>query len=258
MSLSPTDYLLWGISATLLVLTCGTLLQRRLVREVPVFFTYATFHVLRSAALFTLHLLWLQQRMSYVEYYADYFYTYWTTESVGIVLGFGVIYEIYKKTFKNYDGVRQLGSLALGGAAVVLLIAAVVTAATASGADAPGIVKAVVLMERSVRVMQCGLLAVLFLLVFYFGLPWQNRLFGLALGFGLYASVELVAIALRSHLGVTAATAYSQAKSAAYVAGVMIWLGYLLAPDPAPEYRGAVLHGDLERWNQAVREILKP
>jgi len=80
MSLSPTDYLLWGISVALLVLTCGVLLQRRLVREVPVFFTYVIFHVLRSAALFTVHVLGLKQRMSY----ADYFYLYWGTETVSI------------------------------------------------------------------------------------------------------------------------------------------------------------------------------
>ncbi len=254
MSLSPTDYLLWGTSVALLVLTCGALLRRQLVRELPVFFTYAVFHVLRSAALFTVHVLGLKQRMSY----ADYFYLYWTTETVSIALGFAVINEIYRRIFHNYDAIRRLGSLVLAVAAVVLLIVAVVTAAIASGADPPGIVRSVLLMERSVRILQCGLLMVVFLLVFYFGLRWQNRLFGLALGYGLYASVQLIVTTLRSHIGETGSTAYSQAGSAAYVIGVMIWFGYLLIPDPAPQYRGVVLHGDVEKWNQALKEILGP
>lgn len=254
MSLSPTDYVLWGLGVALLVLTWGALLKRQLVRDVPVFFSYVIFQVLRSATLFTVHLLWLKHRMSY----ADYFYLYWATEAVGVALGFAVIHEIYRSIFHNYDAVRRLGSLVLAVAAVALLIVAVVTVATASGPDTSGIVRAVLLMQRSVRILQCGLLMVLFLLVFYFGLPWQNRPFGLAVGYGLYASVELVAITLRSQMGEAAATTYSQANGAAYAIGVMIWFGYLLVPDPTPQYRGAVLHDEVEKWNQALKEILGP
>jgi len=253
MSLSLIDYLLWVIGPILLVLTCGAVLKRRLVGEFPVFFAYVAFHVLRSAVLFTVHLLHLQERMSY----ADYFYAYWTAETVSIVLGFTVIYEIYCKVFRNYDTLRQFGGMVFGGAAVVLLAVAVLTVASAPGADTPGVVRAVLLLERSVRVMQCGLLVFLFLLSFYFGLPWRNHVFGIALGFGLFASIELVASALRSQIGVIAATAYSQVRGAGYACGVMIWLGFLLAPQPALQYAGVVQHNDLEKWNQALREMLE-
>jgi hypothetical protein len=231
MYLSATDYLLWTVCSLLLLLACGALLKRRWVREFPVFFAYVAFHVLRSAVLFTVHVLHLQQRTSY----ADYFYAYWTAETISIVLGFAVIYEIYCKVFQNYEALRQFGGMVFAGAAVVLLVVAVVTAASAPGTDTPGIVRAVVLLQRSVRVMQCGLLMFLFLLLLYFGLPWRNPVFGIALGFGVFSSIELVAIALRSQMGVSTATAYSQVRSAAYSGSVMIWLGYLLAPRRAPQ-----------------------
>jgi hypothetical protein len=46
-------------------------------------------------------------------------------------------------------------------------------------------------------------------------------------------------------------------NSAAYSCGVLIWLCYLWAPEPAPQYSGVVLHNDLEKWNQALLEILE-
>ena len=253
MSLTATDYLLWVIGPILLALTGGVLLKRRLVCEFPVFFAYVAFHLLRTAGLFTIHLLQLRQAMSY----ADYFYAYWIGETVSVGLGFTVIYEIYRKAFRNYDALRQLGAIMFGGAAVVLLVAAVLTAASAPGADAPGIVRAMVLLERSVRVMQCGLLAFLFVLSSFFGLPWRHRLFGIALGFGVFATIELAALAVRSHIGGIADTALTRVNSAAYACGVLIWVCYLLAPEPAPQYAGVVSHSDLKKWNQALLEMLE-
>lgn len=248
MSLSATDYLLWAISWALLVLTCGATLKRRLVHEYPVFFAYAAFHVLRSAVLFAIH-----HGMGA----ADYFYAYWTAQAISIVLGFAVIYELYCRVFQNYDAIQQVGGMAFACAAVVLLGAALLTLASAPGADAPGIIKGVVLLERSVRVMQCGLLLFLFVLASYFGLPWQNYLFGIALGFGVFASIELAAIAVRSQTGVIAARALSQVNAVAYSCGVMIWLCYLLAPLPASQNRGIMPQNELEKWNQALLQILQ-
>jgi hypothetical protein len=250
MSLSATDYLLWAVCSLLLVMVCGALLKRRLTREFPVFFAYVAYHVLR-AVLFAVYLLHWQRRMSH----ADYFYAYWIAEMVSIVLGFAVIREIYGKVFENYEALRRFGGIVFAGAAVVLLLVAVVAAASAPGADSPGIVRAVLLLQRSVRVLQCGMLALVFLLLLYFGLPWRNPVFGIALGFGLFASIELVAVAVRSQVGAGAATLYSQVRSGAYACGVMIWLSYLLAPRAAPH--GIVLRNDLEKWNQVVLDILE-
>ena len=252
MSLFATDYLLWAVCSILLLMTCGALLKRRLVREYPVFFAYVAFHLLRSV-LFAAYLLHWQRRMSY----ADYFYAYWAAQAISVVLGFTVIYEVYCRIFQNYDALQRLGSVLFGGAAVVLLLVAVLAAASAPGTDAPGMVRAVVLLERSVRVMQCGLLMFLFVLLFYFGLPWRNHIFGIALGFGVFATVELAAIAVRSQIGAIADTGLSRVNSAAYACGVLTWAYYLLAPEPAPQYTGVVSHNDLERWNQALLEMLQ-
>jgi len=251
MPLSLTDYLLWVTGEILLVMACAAILRRRLAYQFPVFFVYAAFHVLRTVVLFTIHLLQLQHRMSY----ADYFYAYWMTQAVSIVLGFAVIHEIYCGVFQHYDALRRLGGILFACAGIAVLVLAVWTA-SAPGAET-GIVGVVLLLERSVRLMQCGLVLFLFLAAFYFGLPWQNYRFGIALGFGVFASIELAAVAVHWQIGESVAAACSQINSAAYSSGVMIWLCYLLAPKPALQYAGVVQHNDLEKWNQALLEILE-
>jgi len=77
------------------------------------------------------------------------------------------------------------------------------------------VIKELVLLERSVRVMQCGLVFFLFLVSFYFGVAWQNYLFGIAMGFGVFASIELVAVAVRAQLGAVGDGVWSQVNSTA-------------------------------------------
>jgi lysylphosphatidylglycerol synthetase-like protein (DUF2156 family) len=124
-----------------------------------------------------------------------------------------------------------------------------------SHADAPGVVKALLLLERSVRIMQCGLLGLLFLLSLYFGLPWRSHLFGIAVGFGLFASIDLAAAAMRSQFGFSAASAYSQIRNTAYVCFVLIWIFYLLTSKPAAHQLDKVCHRELDKWNQVLVEI---
>jgi len=253
MSLSATDYLLWVTGPILLMLTCWALLRHRFVYEFPVFFGYAGYHILRSAVLFGVQFQHLRHRMTY----NHYFYTYWMVEAVSIGLGFCVINEIYRRIFDSYDAIRQFGSVLFAGGAILLLLVAVLVASFAAPGADPGPVRAVLLLESSVRVVQCGLLVFLFALSFFFGLSWQNRLFGIALGFGVYASIDLAATALYSKIGVSAASVYSQVQSIAYSCGVLIWTCYLFAPEPVPEPADMMFQVNLQEWNQALLDVWK-
>jgi len=50
----------------------------------------------------------------------------------------------------------------------------------------------------------------LFLLSFYFGLPWQNYLSGIALGFGVFAAIESAAVGSARRFGILADSGLSQ------------------------------------------------
>jgi len=247
MHLTRLQYVLWVSGPMLQALIAIAMLRRRLVRECPWFFAYTVFHVFREGGQF-----YVYHRMTR----ADYFWAYWVGQAISAVLGFAVIYEIYGNVFRRYEVIRRLGSLLFLWAATILLIVAVVVAASSQGSEANRAVEAVITLERSVRVIQCGLLLFVFAFANYFGLSWRHYVFGIALGFGIFASVEMAAIAIRGQLGPVAREALALANSAAYYCAILIWIGYFLAPQPAPSRVAKLPKYDLERWNQALLELL--
>ncbi len=247
MHLTPLNYLLW-VSGPMLQAVIGiAMLRRRLVRECPWFFAYTIFHVFRVGAEF-----YVYHRMTQ----ANYFWVYWVGQAISAMLGFAVIYEIYDRVFGRYDAIRRLGSLLFRWGAVALLIVAVVMAASNQGSETNRVVEAVISLERSVRVIQCGLLLLLFALSSFFGLSWRHYVFGMALGFGIFVSVEMAAITLRGYFGTTAREAWALANSAAYCCAILIWVGYFLAPQPAVKTVAKVPKYELEAWNRTLLELL--
>ncbi len=226
---------------------CVVMVKRKLVSEFPCFFGYTAFHVFRYAALFTV-------RHSMPR--AAYFESYWLAQLVSALLGFAVIHEIYQHVFANYDALRKLGSLLFRWAAVILLILSVLAAASAPGNDADRLRAAMFLLERSVRVMQCGLLVFLCLLASYFALSWRRPVFGMALGFGMFASIELVAATLRTHLGTSAAQMWQIVNSLSYTGAVIIWASYFVARQPVTRGFELPARTEVDKWNQALLQLL--
>ena len=81
--------------------------------------------------------------------------------------------------------------------------------------------------DRSVRVMQCGLFCLLMILCRYLRHCWRQRVFGIALGFGVFASIELILVSIAMRYGSASATTVSVVKSLAYNVVTLLWIGYL-------------------------------
>lgn len=223
MALVFLKYALWFGGWALSLAVVWTMVRRSLRQEFPYFFSYAAFQVVTVPVQFALY-----QR----GVYADYFYAYWTSSAVGIGLGVAVLYEIFVHAFRPYAALRGLGTMLFRWAALVLLLVAGVTALTASAGQDPTIT-AIFSLERSIRMMQCGLLVLMLFFSPQLGLSWRHRLFGITAGFGAYAGISLALVSLRAQLGIPGDTAYSLINSGAYVLAAATWLGYLLAPEPA-------------------------
>jgi hypothetical protein len=103
--------------------------------------------------------------------------------------------------------------------------------------------------------MQCGL--VLFLLMFsrYLGISYRHRSFGVALGFGFFAAVELAVIGLRV-TGVVNPTVLNLASMIAYDISVVVWLCYFALP-LAEQRRSATLLQP-QRWDLSLSELTHP
>ena len=69
-----------------------------------------------------------------MRYYTIFFYSYWATTAVSVVLGFKVIHEVFLDVFRPYHTLRDLGSVLFRWAGLVMLmVAGVVAASTQAG-----------------------------------------------------------------------------------------------------------------------------
>lgn len=236
---------LWISHPALELALAGIMFWRRINRAFPVFFSYLIAEVLMFGFLFPAH-----QYGSY----AVYFYGYWITASVSLVLGFLVIHEVFLEVFRPYHTLKDLGNVLFKWAALVMIFVAVVVAAASPPESSP-LVAAVVTVQRCVRLIQCGL--ILFLLVFsqYLGVSWKQHSFGVVLGFGGYASIELAGNAL--HSGGQISTPFNGFMNAlAYSLAILTWVGYAIFK--APDTRAAAAAFASQRWEQSLTDLHSP
>jgi hypothetical protein len=131
----------------------------------------------------------------------------------------------------------------------LLLVAAILSVVYSSGSISDNLMAGVALLSRSVAIIQAGLLLFLFLVSRIFGLPWHSCAFGIAFGFGVFASTELAVSAL--HL--TDLTEHSKdlldlLPTGSYHVSVLVWLGYLLAADK-PVSAATYSVSEMDQWS---------
>jgi hypothetical protein len=137
---------------------------------------------------------------------------------------------------------------------VMLLVAGVVSVSTNSS-DTPPWVQAILTAQRCVRIIQVGM--VLFLIFFarYLGVSRRQYSFGIALGFGCFAMVELSLVAswVGDHLN---NLSIGLVNMAAYNCALLVWLTYTLAESPVRAAPANLLRP--QRWEQSLTDIHHP
>ncbi len=240
-------YTLWVGQPIFQIGVAVVLLQRRLHKEFPFFFKYLILQGATNLLLFA---------FAFLTHYRAYFYTYWTLSAVSTVLEFGIIYEIFGQLFRPYPYLRDFARVVIRWAGSLLLLIAILLALTASAREEP-ILVAVLWAERSIRLVQCGLVFFLLWFCSYLGITRRHYLFGIALGFGTIASTELGGIAARMMTGYIGDRGLNVVLLAAADFAAIVWLIYLLSRAPVPKDAEApVLSG--QKWDQGVAELLYP
>lgn len=242
---AKVQLVLWIAQPFLELPLAGVMIWRQLHRKFPIFFAYVVFHLVSFAILFPVH-----------QYggYDLYFCSYWISAMVTLALGFAVIHEVFLDVFRPYHTLKDLGTVLFKWAALVMIFVAIVVAAASPAGESP-LVQAVATVQRCVKVIQCGL--VLFLLFFskYLGVSWRQHSFGIVLGFGTYASVQLVGNALYSGEQVSSPT-LGMLFTSAYLCAVLAWLGYALQKAPARDATLGLLAS--QRWEQSLGDLQRP
>lgn len=246
MSARFAIYALWFAAPFVQAVLAFVMFRRNLRRNFPVLFIYTVAQAAFFPVLITL----------YHTSYIGYFWAYWVTSFLGIVLGFLVMREVFVNLLRPYDALRDLGDVLFRWAAVVLFMVALVAAASGTMPHISRLTVAVLALERSVRVMQCGLVLFMFLFSSHLGLSSRHHVFGVALGFGIFAAVELIIVSLHAAFGPLNWQGLDVLKSGSYLVATLVWCYYLSAPEP--ERKPAELRVQSDRWNVALAGIQNP
>ena len=240
-------YALWLTPSVLMAVIASVMRYRRLDRDLPAFFAYAVFTAVRTPLLF------------YV-FHANplaYSYLYWVAEAGSAVLGFAAIHEVFRHLFGAYETASRLGATLFRWTAGCFVLLAVVTSALAYQQDVSWLEAGVLSLTQGVRLVQCGLLLFLFAFSYFSGLAWRSQGFGIALGFGLFAGVQLVMTAIGIHTGAVSDRTWMWINMASYNCAVLLWAGYLMAPRRAEAALPAPQLAEVRSWNQALLQFLQ-
>ncbi len=236
---------LWVTHPILQLAVAGAMFRHKLHRLFPVFFAYICFQILAFCLLFPMN-HWGTFN------YTAYFWLYWSCSAINLVLGFMIIYEIFLDVFRPYHTLKDLGSVLFKWAALVMSLVGFVVAASSPLGDQGPIVQSVITVTRCVRVAQVGL--ILFLLVFsrYLGVSWKQPSFGISLGLGLSAGVELGTLAFHVS-GHASEVLVNLTNLVAYNVAILVWLTYsvLKAAARAP---GTDLFAS-HRWEKSLTDL---
>ena len=236
---------LWCAQPILQSVVAVILWRRKLHKQFPVFFLF----LLAQVANFAVTLpLWL------VGDFKTYFVFFWLGEAVNAVLGFKVIHEIFLDVFRPYHTLKDLGTLLFKWAGVVMLLVSVVVAFSNSFDQNP-LVHALTTLQRSVRIVQLGLILFLLLFSSFLGVSRKQVSFGISLGFGLFAGVELMLYALNSG-GFVKLNHLNLINMSTYNLAIFVWLGYSLSRKTVR--LAAVNHLQTQRWEQGLADLQRP
>ena len=200
--------------AVLLVVLLGVLVRVRAYREFSWFFVYVSYAVCADTARFATR-----------NHQSVYFYTYWGTDAGYAVLGIFVLYEVFNAVFRNLTRLWYVRLLF-----PAMLAFAVVLAFLRYGlfpSHIPGsLLTAIVVGELAVRLLEVSIFCLLVALVFLFGLHWRQYAFGIAAGFGVYATTALAATTKFYDSGTRFIFVWGTALLLSYIVAVLIWIWF--------------------------------
>jgi hypothetical protein len=235
-------YYLWIAPHALLAVVPVLMYTRRLHKNFPVFFVYTLYETFEFLLLFTAY---TSGRGTGVLYR----YAFIATLAGSTALRFGIIQEIFNNVFHDYPRLEATATASMRWVSGLLLVAAILAALYSSGDVSDNLMVGVSLLNRSVTIIQAGLLLFLFLFSRMFGLSWRSFVFGIAFGFAIFSSTELAFWAAR----LTNPTEHTKSlldllPTGSYHISVLVWLGYLLAGEK-PVGAATYTAPEMDQWS---------
>lgn len=248
------QYGFWALAIILQVVASIVMFRRGLhVKYVP-FFAYLVIQAFRSVALFVILELGKSPAL-----YKTYFVFYWTTEALVAVLCLLIILDLTRQFFREYRMVRAIVPAILMLGLLALLAFNVLLTTNSPGHESHRLISAILLLYRSLAVLQTGMVFVMFLLCRLMALPWRRDFsFGISLGLSVVGAIDIAAVSLRSQVGRIDNDFCAVTESFAYLLAVLIWLVYILAPRKETGVAANIMpETAIGNWNETLTDFLQ-
>jgi hypothetical protein len=223
----------------------ASLLAKKMWKVFPVFTVYSIVTFSGNLALYLLR-----------GHQFAYFYVYWSGEIAGLVLGFGVVYEVFQTLLRGHSALRQLASRAFLAVLAGLILLALVVVYTQPSGEKARIMAGILISAEATRLVELGFIAFLFVFSKAFGLHWRQSVFGVALGLGIFVSAELIGLAMRLQFGSQAGPTFNVVRAMSFNASLLIWIGYVFIPERIATPAGLPKPAQLQQWNEAIMELI--
>ena len=245
------SYYLWIAPHILLGIFLIYLLGRGLQRQLPVFVAYVVFELVQFIVLFTIFL-----HSPFPD--AIYKWTLVAGEGIGSILELGVIYELANELLLSRSTLGSVLRPALQAILALLLLGAAIGSGAFSGISVQRVINIFEMINFSSNLIEAGMVLALFLFARTLRVSWHSWVAGVALGFGVSASIALVSAALRAEWGKRAFVAVDLTQMAAFHVCVVIWLVSLFLVDRTPPFPdGKLKISDLELWDQKLQRMVQ-
>jgi hypothetical protein len=211
--------LLGWLALPLLAALAGVLLWRKAYREFPLFFGYV------ATAIVSTVVRWIAFGISYRSYY----FAYWISDLLLFLLGLVVVYDLFaRRLFRGYHRVRFYRySVRVAIVAVIGL--------TVAALEMPERATIFLIASRVLSLLVVVLVAFFGGLMLFLDRKWTDYEIGIASGYALSHSVQLMAALVRVKLHYRTSIV-DQFPAWAYDAACFLWIVYCWN---APEQRGA-------------------
>ena len=184
-----------------------------------------------------------------------YLYVYWITEFLGVLLGCGIVFEIYNEGLRAYPGTARMARNLL---ALIFVLTFTKALVDASNDPRWWPISTTLDLERDARVVQSFAILTLAGLFAIYSIPFGKNLRGIATGYGLFVTISIVQLTFAASATTKFHAFWLYVSPASYLLALGVWAGHLWAyqPQPAPEVSVRLEH-DYQKVAAVTRRRLQ-
>jgi hypothetical protein len=181
--------------------------------------------------------------------YHVYFYTYWTCYALEAILSLMVIYSIFKLAMAPLKGLQTLGMLVFRWVAAISVAVAIGVAVTPHLSGVKFMTAMITQLQQTSSILTLCLLLFVCFAIRPMGLSFRSRIFGISLGLGFLATINLVNSAWIAH-NPSMYSVFSVVNGLAVGLTLLTWSAYFALPEPKRRIIVLPTTSPFLRWNQ--------